>query len=272
MKELLEKYNVTFDMSNLPGSLESVTSAYINLVETTNAKREGLAQAESRVRNNWVEDSALVTQATKLVDDFLPVLLEAMEKNPPLSAALYSVIGRHLMDQIKSERDGYVQEALIGSRKMPEIPVDDLNNLRDLIDAVFTMCEKFNSLPVDYAVKTSTTTGKLLPVLPNKPQNKVRGSVQAAISKRTIWTIDGVVVNERPTGIRGLLKLDTVADIYEAFGAESKKTLTDGKVYTCKVNGKVLTFQVVGTDTVDLDSLNEDSVADDKTESPFGND
>lgn len=253
IENILTKYNVDYNPSDMPKSLEAVTKAYVDLVEATNSTREGLAQAETRVRNNWLETPELIKEATVLVDDFLPTLIQAMENKPELSAALYAVVSKHLLDQIKSERDGYVQEALKVSRKLPTIPVDDLDSLRTLIDATFELCSTFNTLPADYPTKVSKATGRKIPALPNKPQDKTRASVLGVIAKRFVWTIDSRVVEGSPRAIRKLLGVDTVKDIFNAFGVDGRANIGNGKVYTATINKFHVTVQVVGESTTPID-------------------
>lgn len=258
---VLSQHGITFD-GDLRNLLWACTNKYEDLVKATNSQREGLAEAESRVRNSWGENPVNVKVADTMIESVINIFTEAMDATPELSAALYLAVTKRLADRIKGERDYYVSKVLKDSRKTPEIP-ENLEGLRKLVAGLFTSCEAMGILPVDYPVEFDKTGGTKRPKLSRKPYETRKPSATAAISKRFVWTIDGEAIIDSPAGIRSKVNVDKVKDLWEYFDLGGRNNIMGGQKYEATIKGKHVTFKVVDSETegptdIELDDLEND--------------
>ena len=263
---VLNQFEVTFN-GDLSALLWDCTTKYESLVKNANAQREGLAEAESRVRNSWGENPANIKIAETMIESVINIFTEAMDAHPELSAALYLGVTKRLADRVKGERDYFVSKVLKDSRKVPEVP-ENLEGLRKLIVGLFTSCEAMGFLPVDYPIEYDKDGKNKRPKLSRKPYETRKPSASTAISKRFVWTIDGETVVDSPAGIRNKLGVDKVKDIWDYFDLEGRNNIMGGQKYSATIKGKVVTFQVTEPSNsdeptdVELDEIDDDGTED----------
>ena len=214
-------------------------------MERTKAKR---LAAETKPEN--------VTEAESIIQNFLEALQIVFDTKPELTCSVFRAVNAKLTTAIKEDRDVYLNgtDGKANFNGNSSIDIDALLKVRVKADALFNaavaMDVELDGLPVE----VSKTTGKPVLKLTRMPKGSVNvdRSVRTAITKKMLWTVDGTQFpNYSISMMRKVISPEakiSVDDIKDALGFNAKgSSMGDGKIHSGTLNGKVVTFQAVGT-------------------------